>query len=140
MDLMGPFHLAIGVHDLSEARVFYGDTLGCTEGRSADKWVDYDFFGHQLSLHLADREQGQHFNPVDGDAVPIPHFGCVLPWAAWHDLTDRLSAVGTTFLLGPRIRFKGEIGEQATFFIADPSGNALEFKAFRNPERLFASA
>ena len=139
MDLAGPFHLAIGVKNLESARAFYGDLLGCAEGRSAERWVDYDFFGHQLSLHLISSSDDAHTNPVDGDSVPIPHFGCVMPWSDWHALAERLEGRGHKFILGPRIRFKGEVGEQATFFVFDPSQNALEFKSFRHPDRLFAS-
>ena len=139
MDVVGPFHLAIGVEDLTAARAFYGGLLGCVEGRSAERWVDYDFFGHQLSLHLTSSSDGAHTNPVDGDSVPIPHFGCVLPWPDWHLLVERVKAHGHDFILGPRIRFEGEVGEQATFFVLDASRNALEFKSFRHPERLFDS-
>lgn len=139
MTSLTPFHLAFPVHDLSAARAFYGDLLGCREGRSAETWVDFDFFGHQISAHLNLEESRRAApNTVDGDPVPVRHFGLVLPWEAWHALRDRLAARGTRFTIGPRIRFQGEIGEQATFFLLDPSGNALEFKSFKDPARLFA--
>ncbi len=134
-----PFHLAFPVHDLAAARGFYGDALGCPEGRSSSRWVDFDFFGHQLVAHLVDRELavGDH-NPVDGQQVPVPHFGVVLAWEAWHALADRLRRGGAAFVVEPGIRFEGETGEQATMFLLDPSGNALEFKAFQDPSQLFA--
>jgi extradiol dioxygenase family protein len=137
-----PFHLAIPVHDLQAARDFYGQLVGCPEGRSAAEWVDFDFFGHQLVAHL---EPGRkpfvappHTNEVDGKHVPVPHFGVVLEWQSWQQLAERLRAAGTAFVIKPGIRFAGLVGEQATFFLYDPSGNALEFKAFRDPSRLFA--
>ena len=136
-----PFHLAIPVHDLTAARAFYGERLGCPEGRSAPEWVDFNFFGHQLVAHLdasrGVRGAGLH-NPVDGHDVPVPHFGVVLGWDDWHTLAARLTAAGQVFGIAPGIRFAGQVGEQATFFCYDPSGNALEFKAFRDPSRLFA--
>ncbi|MEE4174239.1 MAG: VOC family protein [Xanthomonadales bacterium] len=143
----GPFHLAIPVNDLVAARRFYGELFGCPEGRSADHWVDFDFFGHQLVCHLAPGEDGHsddtHHNPVDGDAVPVPHFGVVLDMDRWQALADRLAGqlpkLGLSFVIEPRIRFQGEPGEQATFFLRDPAGNALEFKAFADPRRLFAT-
>ena len=131
---MHPFHLALPVRDLTEARNFYGDLLGCIEGRSAERWIDYDFFGHQLSVHLVDEEKQVATNPVDGDQVPARHFGVVLPWAQWQSLQERFEV----FLIPPKVRFEGEVGEQGTFFVHDPSGNALEFKSFRDPSRLFA--
>ncbi|KAA3608676.1 MAG: glyoxalase [Planctomycetota bacterium] len=134
-----PFHLAFPVHDLQEAREFYGKVLGCSEGRSSDRWVDFDLHGHQIVAHLASREQApKAWNPVDGDAVPVPHFGLVLEWSRWHDLVERLKEHQVHFLVGPRIRFQGQAGEQATVFFMDPSGNALEFKSFKDPSRLFA--
>ncbi len=135
-----PFHLALPVHDLAAARGFYGGLLGCAEGRSAARWVDYDFFGHQLSLHLVEGAAARGpvgANPVDGDQVPVPHFGAVLAWRSWHDLADRLQQHGVEFVIAPRIRFAGLAGEQATLFFLDPSGNALEFKAFRDPQAMF---
>jgi len=135
-----PFHLAVPVHDLALAREFYGGLFGCAEGRSAAEWVDFDFFGHQLVAHLdpGARERRRHHNPVDGHDVPVPHFGVVLDWEAWHELAGRLRAAGTRFVIEPGIRFQGLVGEQATMFLYDPSGNALEFKAFRDPSQLFA--
>jgi len=137
-----PFHLAITVHDLPSAREFYGALFGCTEGRSDREWVDFDFFGHQLVAHVDPSRQAfdrpAHTNKVDGKDVPIPHFGVVLEWAQWYSLADRLKAAGIDFVIEPGIRFVGEVGEQATFFLYDRSGNALEFKAFRDPSRLFA--
>jgi len=129
------------VHDLAAARAFYGALFGCPEGRSSASWVDFDFFGHQLVAHLdpAARARVPHHNPVDGHDVPVPHFGLVLEWQAWQALADRLRAQGTRFVIEPGIRFRGQVGEQATMFLYDPSGNALEFKAFRDPARLFAS-
>jgi hypothetical protein len=132
-----PFHLAFPVRDLAGARAFYGEVLGCAEGRSADTWVDFDFFGHQLSAHVAGADPAAT-NPVDGDDVPVRHFGLVLPWDAWEALAVRLSAAGVAFLIAPRVRFAGEVGEQGTFFVLDPSGNALEFKSFRDLGRTFA--
>jgi len=135
---MRPFHLAFPVHDLAAARAFYGGVLGCPEGRSSEGWVDFDFFGHQLVAHLAPAGAPVPTNPVDGEAVPARHFGLVLPWEEWERWARRLRAAGATFLIEPGVRFAGEAGEQATFFVLDPSGNALEFKAFRDPRRLFA--
>ena len=134
-----PFHLAIAVHDLDLARTFYGDVLGCSEGRSAPRWIDFDMFGHQLSVHLGGIAPPPVSNPVDGDAVPIPHFGVILPWDQWHQLSERLRAADQTFLIGPRIRFAGGPGEQATMFFQDPSGNFLEFKSFKDRSRVFAT-
>lgn len=136
-----PFHLAVPVHDLAAARAFYGGVLGCPEGRSADTWVDFDLLGHQLVCHL-DRERrppvATH-NPVDGHDVPVPHFGVVLEMAPWRALADRLRGAGVRFVIEPTVRFAGEPGEQATLFLLDPSGNALEFKAFADVDgQLFA--
>jgi len=134
-----PFHLAFPVHDLAAARGFYGDLLGCPEGRSSDDWVDFDLYGHQIVAHLAPGETGHRTtSQVDGDAVPVRHFGVVLSTQAWQELADRLTAAGTRFVIEPHVRFKGEVGEQATMFFLDPSGNALEFKAFGQPSQLFA--
>jgi extradiol dioxygenase family protein len=134
-----PFHLAFPVNDLAEARAFYGGLLGCPEGRSSPEWVDFDFFGHQLVAHLAPDETGHAgVNAVDGDDVPVRHFGVVLTMDDWHALAAKLQAAGTAFVIEPHIRFKGEVGEQATMFFLDPSGNALEFKAFADIGRLFA--
>lgn len=126
-----PFHLAIPVHDLAAARAFYGGLLDCAEGRSAARWVDFDLYGHQLVCHVSDdaRPAPAH-NPVDGHEVPVPHFGVVLDLPDWHALAGRLRAAGTRFVVEPHLRFAGQPGEQATMFLLDPSGNALEFKAF----------
>jgi len=134
-----PFHLAFPVHDLAAARGFYGDLLGCPEGRSASDWVDFNLFGHQIVAHLAPDEVGHRAtSEVDGDAVPVRHFGVVLAIGEWERLAERLKAAGTRFVIEPHVRFKGEVGEQATMFFLDPSGNALEFKAFGDPSQLFA--
>ncbi|MCL6729642.1 VOC family protein [Sphingomonas hankyongi] len=138
MDLP-PFHLAFPVDDLSAARRFYGDLLGCAEGRSSEQWVDFDLHGHQIVAHLAPaavRERAT--NPVDGDDVPIPHFGLVLQMDAWEKLADRLTQADVEFVIRPTIRFAGQPGEQATMFLLDPAGNALEFKAMADPAKLFA--
>ncbi len=133
------FHLAFPVRDIAEARAFYGGLLGCPEGRSSETWVDFDFHGHQVVAHLSPDEcklaaTGQ----VDGDAVPVRHFGTILPMDQWQALADKLQAAGTRFIIEPHIRFKGEVGEQATMFFLDPSGNALEFKAFGSLDQVFA--
>jgi extradiol dioxygenase family protein len=134
-----PFHLAFPVRSLAEARAFYGTLLGCPEGRSGNAWVDFDFYGHQLVAHLAPDECVlPPTNPVDGDAVPVRHFGVVLSMDAWHDLAAKLRAAGITFLIEPHLRFRGEAGEQATMFFRDPSGNAIEMKAFADLSQLFA--
>jgi len=134
-----PFHLAIRVGDLSVARQFYGEILGCREGRSAASWVDFDFFGHQLVCHQAASQEPGSANLVDGDLVPVPHFGVVLSLSDWHTLAERLRVVGQTFVLEPHLRFAGEAGEQGTFFLYDPFNNALEFKGFADLSSLFAS-
>jgi uncharacterized protein len=134
-----PFHLALAVDDLEAARAFYRGVLGCHEGRSAPRWVDFDLYGHQLSLHLADSVAERVHNPVDGDSVPIPHFGVILRWDDWAALRVRLEEAGVGFIVGPRVRFEGQPGEQATMFFADPAGNMLEFKSFRDPARIFAT-
>jgi extradiol dioxygenase family protein len=134
-----PFHLAFPVHDLEAARGFYGGLLGCPEGRSSPEWIDFDLYGHQIVAHLAPEEAGHRAtNAVDGDAVPVRHFGVVLGMAQWERLAATLKAAGIAFVIEPHLRFKGEVGEQATMFFLDPSGNALEFKAFADPTRLFA--
>ena len=133
-----PFHLAFPVHDLAAARAFYGGLLGCPEGRSDEHWIDFDFFGHQIVAHLADVPARRAHNPVDGHDVPVPHFGAVLSMDEWRALADRLSAAGTEFVIEPTVRFAGQPGEQATMFFLDPSGNALEIKAMRDPANLFA--
>lgn len=135
-----PFHLAIAVNDLEKARAFYGTLLGCKQGREAERWIDFDFFGHQLSIHLKPEEVGTaKANEVDGKNVPVRHFGIVLPWDEWHSLSDHLTSHHTRFIIEPYIRFKGEIGEQATMFFLDPAGNALEFKSFKDIKQLFAA-
>lgn len=140
MTSLPPFHLAFPVHDLDAARAFYGGTLGCPEGRHSDHWIDFNFFGHQIVAHLdPGKVAAAHSNDVDGDHVPVPHFGAVLPMAEWQALADRLVAAGTDFVIPPKVRFKGEVGEQATMFFLDPSGNALEVKAMARPENLFAA-
>jgi extradiol dioxygenase family protein len=134
-----PFHLAFPVDDLAAARRFYGGLLGCPEGRSADKWVDFDLYGHQIVAHLAPGQaRGRSTNPVDGEDVPVPHFGLVLPMEIWSTLAERLTNAGADFVIPPTVRFKGEPGEQATMFLLDPAGNALEFKAMADPAKLFA--
>ena len=137
---MTPFHLAFPVRDLEETRRFYRDVLGCTIGRSSETWVDFDLFGHQMSAHLRPQAAvAAHEGQVDGVAVPIPHFGVVLLMEQWRDLAERLEATsGIEWLERPKMRFKGEAGEQATLFIRDPSGNALEFKGFHSMEQIFA--
>ncbi|MEA3067792.1 MAG: uncharacterized protein QOK41_1199 [Sphingomonadales bacterium] len=134
-----PFHLAFPVDDLGAARRFYGELLGCPEGRSADHWVDFDLYGHQIVAHLApEAAQRQATNPVDGEEVPVPHFGLVLPMAEWKRLAARLESAAVDFVIAPTIRFEGQRGEQATMFLLDPAGNALEFKAMADPANLFA--
>ncbi len=139
MAALSPFHLAFPVASLSEARRFYGGLLGCPEGRSSDEWIDFNFFGHQIVAHLAPQEaQHNATSAVDGHNVPVRHFGVVLTMAEWNSLADRLRAAETRFVIEPYVRFKGEAGEQATLFFCDPSGNALEFKAFADRSQLFA--
>lgn len=136
---LSPFHVAFPVHDLQAARAFYGQTLGCPEGRSSEDWIDFNFYGHQIVAHLAPEEARQvQRNAVDGHGVPVRHFGIVLPMAEWETVADRLRAKAVRFLIDPYIRFKGQPGEQATMFFLDPSGNALEIKAFADITRLFA--
>ena len=135
-----PFHLAFPVRDLAEARAFYGNLLGCREGRSSADWIDFDFFGHQIVAHLAPGGNGDAaVNHVDGHGVPVPHFGVVLTLEAFDDLAARLRAAGMTFEIEPYTRFKGEPGEQSTMFFRDPSGNAIEMKAFASLDALFAT-
>ncbi|MDX1517881.1 MAG: VOC family protein [Woeseiaceae bacterium] len=134
-----PFHLAIPVDDLDAAEAFYCGVLGCGTGRTASRWIDLNFFGHQVTLHLVDSGNAtRDTNPVDGDRVPARHFGVILDMDAWQALADRLQAANTKFLIEPKIRFRGEVGEQATMFLHDPAGNALEFKSFADPSRIFA--
>lgn len=137
---MQPFHLAIVVDDLESARKFYGDTLGCPQGRSTEAWIDFNLFGHQLVTHLhASGPEGSVSNPVDAHDVPVPHFGVVLSWEQFEGFAQRLRDAGVAFVIEPTVRFAGQVGEQATMFFRDPSGNALEFKAFRDPSQLFAT-
>ena len=134
-----PFHFAFPVDDLASARHFYGELLGCPEGRSADHWVDFDLFGHQIVAHLApERAQQRVTNPVDGEEVPVPHFGVVLEKGDWERLAERLTGADVEFVIPPTVRFAGQPGEQATMFLLDPAGNALEFKAMADPAKLFA--
>ncbi|ATW02780.1 VOC family protein [Sphingorhabdus sp. YGSMI21] len=135
-----PFHLAFPVHDLEAARTFYGELMGCDEGRSDTHWIDFNLFGHQIVTHLdANFRPRPMVNPVDGEQVPVPHFGVVLTMATWQALADRLTAAAVDFVIPPTIRFAGQVGEQATMFFQDPSGNALEFKAFASDDQLFAT-
>ncbi len=138
MDSLAPFHLAIPVHSIEEAKKFYGEILNCSQGRSSDTWVDYNFFGHQLVIHLDKNKTKQAFNLVDGKDVPIPHFGVVLNWSDWEMTREKLEKEKLEFIIKPYVRFQGEVGEQATMFLLDPSGNALEFKSFKNIDQLFA--
>lgn len=131
------FHLAFPVHDIKAARRFYVDLLGCSVGREAERWIDFDFHGHQVSAHLADEDEKRLHNAVDGQQVPVRHFGLILEWNEWQVLADRLAAAAIEFLVEPYIRFEGEPGEQGTFFVTDPSGNALEFKTFRDEGEIF---
>ena len=136
---MPPFHLAFPVHDIAVARAFYGDLLGCPEGRSSEAKKNFNFYSHQIVAHLAPEECGHKQNSeVDGHDVPVRHYGVVLSMEQWQEMADKLTVVGTKFVIEPYIRFKGEVGEQATMFFMDPSGNALEFKAFKNMDSLFA--
>jgi uncharacterized protein len=135
-----PFHLAFPVHDLEKARYFYREVLGCEEGRSSEHWIDFNLFGHQIVAHLdtSKKEKTVTHNPVDGHHVPVPHFGIVLEWDSFYQLADAIKKAGILFVIEPYIRFAGQVGEQATMFFYDPSGNALEFKAFRDMGQLFA--
>ena len=136
---MIPFHLAAPIRDKENTRAFYTNLLGCEVGREAERWIDFNFFGHQLSFHVCEEAENLATNEVDGKAVPVRHFGAILPWERWHALRDRLVAADTHFVIAPYIRFKGETGEQATMFFYDPSGNALEFKSFKDPSQLYAA-
>jgi extradiol dioxygenase family protein len=142
-EALRPFHLALPVTDLDSAKAFYCGLLGCVKGRTASRWIDLNFYGHQVTLHLVEAGDagtitGSPANPVDGDSVPARHFGVVLDMADWRSLAARLEEAGCEFLIAPRIRFEGEVGEQATLFLTDPCGNALEFKSFADPAKLFA--
>lgn len=137
--MIQPFHIAIPVQNLEKCRIFYRDILHCKEGRSSESWVDFDFFGHQLVIHQKDDFVVKKIlNPVDGHDVPVPHFGVVLTWRNWQDLSKRLKTANTKFVIEPCIRFQGKVGEQATMFFNDPENNALEFKAFKDISQLFA--
>ncbi|MEX0624116.1 VOC family protein [Saccharospirillum sp.] len=138
---LSPFHLAFPVHDLAAARQFYGEVLGCAEGRSSDHWIDFDFFGHQIVAHLSDKAEAAQpiSNAVDGHEVPVPHFGVVLSMEEWQAMADRLTAMKLAFVIEPYIRFKGQPGEQGTLFFRDPSGNAIEMKGFADRSSLFAT-
>jgi uncharacterized protein len=141
MSTLAPFHLAVPVYDLEKCRHFYREIIGCSEGRSSDKWVDFNFFGHQLVIHQVpptEKTTDSPTNPVDGKNVPVPHFGVVLKWGDWENLAARLTAQNIHFIIEPHLRFQGEIGEQATLFFVDPDGNTLEFKAFKDLSQLFA--
>ncbi|MEO0699380.1 MAG: VOC family protein [Pseudomonadota bacterium] len=134
-----PFHLAFPVDDLAAARRFYGELLGCKEGRSSEEWIDFDFHGHQIVAHLSGEAGDRAANDVDGEHVPVPHFGLVLDMEEWRALADRLETANTDFVIAPTVRFEGKPGEQATMFLRDPAGNALEFKAFADIRQLFAT-
>ena len=139
MASLTPFHIAIPVHNLDACRTFYRDILNCKEGRSSDQWVDFDLFGHQLVIHYKEKTADSlHANEVDGKHVPVPHYGVVLAWDTFSSFAQELRSKNVTFVIEPYIRFKGEVGEQATMFFLDPAGNALEFKAFKDMEQLFA--
>ena len=136
---MRPFHLAFPVDDLEKTRQFYTETLGCKEGRSSDRWIDFDMYGHQVVAHLVDDLDQVATNAVDGDDVPSSHFGVILEMEQWNQLADNLVKLGIEFIIEPHIRFKGEPGEQATMFFLDPCGNAIEFKAFKSDDMIFAT-
>ena len=136
---MRPFHLAFPVENLEKTREFYMQILGCNEGRSSDRWIDFDMFGHQVVAHLVDSLEETQTNPVDGDDVPASHFGVILDLEDWEKLSNRLNKIDMKFIIEPHVRFKGEAGEQATMFFLDPCGNALEFKAFKSDDMIFAT-
>lgn len=138
MSKIQPFHLAFPVHDLEEARRFYAGLLGCPTGRESSEWIDFNLYGHQIVAHLAAPERSAVTNKVDGKDVPVRHFGVILEWDQWERLAEKLKQAGVKFVIEPGVRFKGKVGEQATMFFQDPSGNALEFKAFRDESRIFA--
>lgn len=139
MNTLSSFHLAIPVNDIETTRRFYTEVLGCTVGREAKRWIDFNFFGHQVSAHVKpDATDAMPTNPVDGENVPVRHFGLVLEWDTWHEFVEQLNKKSVEYLIKPTTRFKGQAGEQATFFISDPSGNALEFKSFKDMSRLFS--
>jgi len=134
---MIPFHMAFAIDDKETARHFYGDVIGCKVGREADNWIDFDFFGHQISAHINKDPKSTATSKVGNDMVPLHHFGAVLPWETWNDLIGRLRSANWPFVMEPKIRFEGEPGEQGTFFLKDPAGNAMEFKSFKNPDAIF---
>jgi hypothetical protein len=136
---MQPFHLAFPVHDLQATKAFIVDVLGARVGRESDRWVDFDFFGHQVTAHLDPTQKPPTTNPVDGKKVPTFHFGVVLEWSQWEALAERLKAQGLEFIIEPYVRFQGEVGEQGTFFVKEPSGNGIEFKSFKDMRQLFAA-
>ena len=139
MKNLSPFHLAIPVNNIAKCKIFYKEILGCMEGRSSDNWVDFDLFGHQLVIHFQEsNNKNLHTNPVDGKDVPIPHFGVILEWENFKRFSSKLEKKGVEFIIKPYIRFEGEPGEQATMFFKDPSGNALEFKSFKDSSQIFA--
>lgn len=136
---LSPFHIAIPVHNLEKCRIFYRDILNCEEGRSSDHWVDFNFFGHQLVIHYKEQSaEDTHTNSVDGKNVPVPHYGVVLSWEVFQDFAKKISEKGVQFIIEPYVRFEGQTGEQMTMFFKDPAGNALEFKAFKDIDQLFA--
>lgn len=138
--MIPPFHLAFPVSNLGDTRDFYEELLGCSVGRTSERWIDFNFYGHQITAHLKPEEAtAARANEVDGDQVPTRHFGVILPWNDWQSLADRLKGAGIDFIIEPRIRFQGEVGEQATMFFLDPSGNALEFKSFQDQNQIFAT-
>ena len=135
---MNPFHLAIPVNTLEPCRTFYTEILGCEEGRSSDHWVDFNFFGHQFVIHVDENHENKiATNPVDGKAVPVPHFGVILDWEVWEELAKKMKERNTVFIIEPYIRFEGQVGEQGTMFFLDPEGNSLEFKAFKDKSQIF---
>nr|WKN39531.1 VOC family protein [Tunicatimonas sp. TK19036] len=135
-----PFHLAFPVSSLIDTRQFYEELLGCSVGRTSERWIDFNFYGHQITAHLKpDEVKAAQTNNVDGDQVPVRHFGAILEWDTWEALSERLKEAGIDFIIEPHVRFKGEVGEQATMFFLDPSGNALEFKSFKDQSQIFAS-
>lgn len=140
-DLISPFHMAFPVTNLARTRPFYEDLLGCKVGRTDERWIDFNFFGHQLTAHLVDEPLGKEpTNEVDGKKVPVRHFGAILPWEEWNALAERLQNEKISFVIAPYIRFEGKLGEQATMFFTDPDGHALEFKSFKDPARIFATS
>ena len=139
MNKLFPFHLAISVNNLESCRLYYREILGCKEGRTSDDWVDFDFFGHQLVIHLdKNKSVSLNSNPVDGKEVPVPHFGIILEWKVFNDFVEFLTNKQIKFIIKPHTRFKGLAGEQSTMLFKDPSGNALEFKSFKDPKQIFS--